>query len=389
MVQKKEASVRRLPLATVFTVVFLLVMCSCRPCRAAGDTASRVAQERERAAEARDALQTLTAKERKVHQDLAAAEQRVRDMQRRIVQAEERLAALEAEQQDVARRLGVLDAEKRTSLKELGTLLRELWPVQIRRDVLRGRAIPDWQQADREFVWMRSVYARVQNALREVGDKERAVNKTLMEKQALAEQARERLETINKDKDALLGEQLLFRKELAAVRSQKVGQEEELKAIMALLDKLNYKLQQRPPTEDAAPSTPKLPFEKLRGKLPWPVQGKVVKGFQPNAQNPSRGLGISLAAEGTPVNAVSWGRVVHNEVLRGFGRVVILLHGDDYYSLYAYLAESDVKKGQEVKQGQVVGRAGYYPMVKGPGVYFELRFHQKAINPRKWLIVQK
>ncbi|MFW5734924.1 MAG: murein hydrolase activator EnvC family protein [Oceanidesulfovibrio sp.] len=123
----------------------------------------------------------------------------------------------------------------------------------------------------------------------------------------------------------------------------------------------------------------------LKGRLPWPVErGNVELGFKAKADPPHRGMGLAVI-DGEAVHAVAWGKVVHNETLRGYGKVVILVHGEEYYSLYAYLAETSVDVGEEVEAGQVIGQAGYFPELKGPGLYFELRFHQKAINPKAWL----
>jgi len=110
-----------------------------------------------------------------------------------------------------------------------------------------------------------------------------------------------------------------------------------------------------------------------------------VRRYAPDAKPPVRGLGLSVG-QGDPVRAVAYGRVVHNDTMRGFGRVVILMHGQAYYTLYAFLADSPLRLGQEVGGGQQVGTAGFYPDANGPGVYFELRFHQKAINPDAWLL---
>ena len=118
--------------------------------------------------------------------------------------------------------------------------------------------------------------------------------------------------------------------------------------------------------------------------MPWPASGHVVAKYAPAASPPVNGVGLALN-NGDVVKAVSWGKVVHNDILRGMGRVVVLLHDKDYYTVYAYLDESNLKIGQEVKQGQTLGTAGYYPPAKGTGTYFELRHHQKTINPNGWL----
>jgi len=86
------------------------------------------------------------------------------------------------------------------------------------------------------------------------------------------------------------------------------------------------------------------------------------------------------------VRSVFWGKVVHNDVLRGLGKVVILYHSGDYNSLYAYLSDVNVETGQDVEKDEPLGHAGYYPEAHGNGLYFELRFRQKPINPQLWLM---
>lgn len=122
----------------------------------------------------------------------------------------------------------------------------------------------------------------------------------------------------------------------------------------------------------------------VKGKTPWPAKGKVVVRYAPGASPPVRGIGLSLAAN-AEVRAVAWGKVVHSDVLRGLGYVVVLMHPKQYYTVYAHLTGSQYKVGQEVKQGAVLGRAGHYPPAGGPGIYFELRSHEKAVNPETWL----
>ncbi len=366
------------------------------------------------AKEARAALKTLTADERRVHKELERAEQDMAALEQRIKAAEKEWRAQEEAVREVSGRLAALQGRNAKDRAELESLLQKLWPVQVRRDVLQGRSLPDWEEADREFVWLATVHDKVQQSLREVLRQEQDIRTTLEQRRVLAEQAQARLRAVNADKDKLLEQRLRFQRDLAAVRKRKLDQEEELKALLALVEELQYTVsteptpakpepkpapaaKQEPPKpaapkvaalEPGKPSTARLPFKQLQGKLPWPVQGREVVPFKPSADPPQRGVGLAVA-EGAPVRAVSWGRGGHSDVLRGMGTVVVLLHGEDYYSLYAYLADSLVQKGQEVAQGQNLGRVGYYPEAKGGGVYFELRFHQKPINPRQWLIAQK
>jgi septal ring factor EnvC (AmiA/AmiB activator) len=126
-------------------------------------------------------------------------------------------------------------------------------------------------------------------------------------------------------------------------------------------------------------------FGVQQGELLWPAQGKVVVSYGGAEEGRfANGLGFSLA-QGAGVRSVSWGEVVYNDMLRGFGHVVIVYHGQDYYSLYAFLSHISVRSGQKVEKGESLGQAGYFPAAQGPGLYFELRRKQLPIDPRSWL----
>jgi septal ring factor EnvC (AmiA/AmiB activator) len=87
---------------------------------------------------------------------------------------------------------------------------------------------------------------------------------------------------------------------------------------------------------------------------------------------------------GSPVLAVSGGKVVLNQNLPGYGRVIILDHGQRNYSLYARLAESAVSAGTLVNPGEKIAVLGDLDS-KGKNFYFELRIKGQAVNPGVYL----
>jgi murein DD-endopeptidase MepM/ murein hydrolase activator NlpD len=116
------------------------------------------------------------------------------------------------------------------------------------------------------------------------------------------------------------------------------------------------------------------------GALSWPVQGRQVDG---GVRKALPGLVMATAA-GEPVRAAGDGRVVFAGVLRGLGRVVIVSHGPTCHTVYAFLARTDVTVGDPVTRETLLGAAGACPPAGGVGVYFELRFREKALNPTEW-----
>ena len=131
-------------------------------------------------------------------------------------------------------------------------------------------------------------------------------------------------------------------------------------------------------------------FAAQRGRLPWPVAGRVEVAFGKKV-DPESGMimvqkGIDLRAPAkAPVRAVFRGKVVYASRFKGFGRMVILEHPGGFYSLYAHLAKFEVQVGQRVKQHSVVGLLGDSESTKGHYLYFEVRRGKKPVNPLRWL----
>lgn len=132
-------------------------------------------------------------------------------------------------------------------------------------------------------------------------------------------------------------------------------------------------------------------FAKGLGQLDWPVRGEVVGRFgletHPRFNTQIRNDGIDIAASvGTPVRSVAKGRIdAANDDFEGIGGIVVVNHGDGYYTLYSHLSEVSVRSGQEVVPGQVIGRVGEEGSLKGPILHFEVRKGTTAQNPESWL----
>jgi len=140
-------------------------------------------------------------------------------------------------------------------------------------------------------------------------------------------------------------------------------------------------------TPKRAPGTP---FAKLKGKLKWPTQGKIKARFgaaRISGQQRWRGVLIETKA-GEDVRAVSNGRVVFSDWLRGYGFVMIVDHGTGYMSLYGHNQHLIKHVGDLVKENEVISKAGISGGRKKPALYFEIRHKGKPINPSKWMIAK-
>ncbi|QGZ74367.1 peptidoglycan DD-metalloendopeptidase family protein [Aeromonas hydrophila] len=115
----------------------------------------------------------------------------------------------------------------------------------------------------------------------------------------------------------------------------------------------------------------------------WPTKGRIVEGFSV-AEQGNKGIDIA-GQKGQPIYAASGGKVVYaGSALRGYGKLIILKHDDDYLSAYAHNDELRVKEGDSVKGGSVIANMG---STDAPDVrlHFEIRYRGKSINPMSHL----
>ena len=330
----------------------------------------------------RSRIDSLSAEERRVHKDMARAEDQIRKLEAQLRESQTELNGVAGQERGIRRKLQNLKIERDQAKKDLKELLGGLWPVYLNYVMFRGEGLPSWGKADREFVWLGRVYEVARDKLDAVDKAEQEIHLAAAEKVQVSRNLQRQYASVNERKNELLVDKQKFSERLAAIRKRKEDTEERIKRLLQIVEELQYDVSYVKPEMDKEPIT------SMKGKLPWPVQGEVIAKFETSGKDPNRGLGLDVA-EGSTVRAVYSGKVVHDAVLRGFGRVIIVVHEGDYYSLYAYLSSSRVKVGDDVARGTPLGTAGYYPKAKGPGLYFELRFRQKPINPFGWLITRK
>jgi murein DD-endopeptidase MepM/ murein hydrolase activator NlpD len=121
-------------------------------------------------------------------------------------------------------------------------------------------------------------------------------------------------------------------------------------------------------------------------KLRWPVTGRIVSGFGPRTDG-THNDGVNLATPmGTDVHAAESGVVAYaGDELKGYGNLVLLRHDNGWVTAYAHADELLVKRGDRVKRGQVIAKAGRTGQVDQPQVHFELRQGQKPVDPTPFM----
>lgn len=129
-----------------------------------------------------------------------------------------------------------------------------------------------------------------------------------------------------------------------------------------------------------------IPKKSSKEHFIWPLKGKVISYFGDRKYH-YRNRGIDIKAMGNrKVVAAKSGKVCFTaENVKGYGKIIIINHGDGLYSLYAYNDKIFVRKGQWVKQGEVIAIAGTTGKLDIPTLHFEIRRGYKAEDPLKYL----
>ena len=137
-------------------------------------------------------------------------------------------------------------------------------------------------------------------------------------------------------------------------------------------------------------STTGIPFSSLRGKLNLPVRGKLLNSFGGQRSGKHvmwKGLFIQ-SPNGSDVKAISEGRVVFADWLRGFGNLMILDHGNNYMSLYGNNETLLKKVGDIIRGGDTIATVGNSGGNPDTGLYFELRHKGKPFDPLSWIKIE-
>jgi septal ring factor EnvC (AmiA/AmiB activator) len=128
-------------------------------------------------------------------------------------------------------------------------------------------------------------------------------------------------------------------------------------------------------------------FDRMRGKLPWPVQGRVTAHYQETHANSAPGMRwngeMIEAAPGAKVRAPYFGRVVYADWLQGLGLLLIIGHSGGYMTLYGHAEVLYKSVGDWVAPGDVI--AALSDAGAAPQLYFEIRDGRKTVDPGVWL----
>lgn len=377
--------------ARAAAVAGLALLAAAGAAHAVEDRAARLQRLQQAIEERRARVAAFEAEQRGLLDALEAADRAVAVLEDETARHAAEAAAAEEAERVAASRLPALEerlartraamAARVVALYKTGELgpAQLLFAAQSLRELLeRVRALSLLLEHDRLLV----ARARVEQADLDAARREAIASR---------ERAARALEELAKRRGELAAERAEKERLLARVKGDRARESAalaELEEAARALERTLAELGEAPEPLPALPEGPS--FASLRGKLPPPVEAPIVRGYgrQVDAQFLTQIFhkGVDFGAEkGTEVRAIAAGVVRFAGWFRGYGRMVILDHGDRFFTVHGHLDELHVEVGDAVEAGATIGTVGDTGSLTGPRLYFEVREGGQAVDPRAWL----
>jgi septal ring factor EnvC (AmiA/AmiB activator) len=273
--------------------------------------------------------------------------------------------------------------------EELGCRLRDIYKYMRFREyeILIGASSP--LDLMRRLRYIKLITQQDQALIQGISSEVTGIQKT---KKSLEQKRGELAQLIReKDKEEKRRSSEKGKKEklLKTIRTEKeiyLSSVKELEKSAREIERLLTSLEQKRSEKKEIEAQPGI-FRALKGRLPWPVKGKLALGFGQQQEkrfntkifNP----GIDISPESGEVKAVADGKVVYSSWLRGYGNFIILQHDGGFYTVYANLKEVFADVGEIINQSQTIA------LVSGSGtednLHFEIRKGKEQLDPLEWL----
>ncbi len=323
----------------------------------------------------------------------------VEDLEREIGLRQKLLDALETERRIKEKAI----ANKESSLRDLNRTREGLQAI-IRKRIIRiykrGR-LGEWEalfvmkSLNQLMVWLKynkrifdndkRNLQRLMQTQQNILDETAALESELQEKERLIRvktKEAEKLETQKTSRGDLL----------SRVRKDQQSLQEQIRLKRIAYQTIRGEINRREAAKRTASVTSEegRRFATLKGKMPWPVKGRIVTkhGTQRDpitkVEIPNPGIEIK-AADKDPVRAVCEGSVFTILWMRGMGNIIAIEHGGGFYTIYAHLEVVLVFEGQEVRSQEIIGYVGDRHGLYESNLHFEVRNEANDENPELWL----
>lgn len=352
------------------------------------DSARRLDQVQQRIQRISEALEEERRRAADLRSELAAVEQRLGDVADTLRRLESDIRGQRQQVEQLRRRMEARSADLERHRDFLARQVRAAHRAGRTEYLRMVLSQEDPARLDRLLVYYQYLSgARAERIRRAVAELEtlrrlrRELDRELATLEELRGQQRERRAELDAAREQRAGL-------LAQLRERVADRDRELTELRGDADRLRGLVQD---LRDALADIPDAPggplaFSERRGRLPWPLQGRVAAAFGSPRAGGIRWQGLLIEApEGTPVQSVAAGRVVFADWLRGMGLLLIIDHGSGFMSLYGYNQSLYKEAGEWVEAGEEVAAVGASGGRARSGLYFEVRAAGQPQDPVAWL----
>lgn len=365
-----------------------------------GEPGERTKQERARIKAVEKKISGAEKQMVKIKVDEAAVIQEIEDLNLELNKSRATLRKIIHEMDILQSQIKTLDADKEALHEDIHMLethamqrlaaFYKLGKLGVAPIIFSAESFFDlWQRRDalgRVLDSDAKLWDRLQNQTELLDTLSRELTAKKIEQDRLLKECQEEKKTIaqSKKKRAELLEKIRKEKSLilASIESLKKAAKELDKTFGALEGEV------KPPSARTGKKAGA--FLALKGSLPMPVHGNLVEHFgyymnkgPYNTKNFRSGVKIKADID-SPVRAVFDGQVIYASWFKGYGNMMIIDHGEHYYTLFAHLDQLLMEKGASVETGNIVGTVGDTAALGSPGLYFEIRHYGKPLNPVSW-----
>lgn len=316
-----------------------------------------------------------------LQQSLKKQELSIVSLEKEIKQTRQHLATSNANIKNLTKKIQALEIQKKQQTEKLEQLIQTYYITQ--RAKASSNILNSGVEEDR-------ISQYFQHLAKSRSDTIEALNRT-------SEQLTNSQHQLNLEKEqiaTLLKQQTQKRDQLSKTQSKRKNTVGSIKKsisgdknYLAELQRNETRLKAEIAAATKRNSIPMDGLAKKKGRLPWPIKGRVLHNFgtKQTGQVTWKGMVISAKA-GQEVKSVYSGTVVFAEYLRGYGLVVLLDHGKGDMTLYGYNKALLKKEGDKVSAGETLALAGDTGGQSRTSLYFEIRRNSQAQNPKRWLV---
>jgi len=338
-----------------------------------------IKEQREKIEKAERRERSILTELEETGKDLNTVEAELRKHRKRLNNTESEIAKVEA---DISFRRGSIERQREWINRKLRAMQKYSYPGDIIL-LLSGsddisQLMKSWKNLEHIALYENKVLNSYKENLKGLQEKEKQLK-------VLKAELVKNTEKVRIKEAELAGKKQGKEDLLASVKKEKSSYERMLKELKEASRRLFAIIQESDKDTYRAKG-----FSGLRGKLLWPAEGKVAIPYgssrDPQFNTPVFRSGVFIqTGDDTNAKAVHAGKVVFAEWFKGYGQLMIVNHGDGYHTLYGSLSEIFSKVGDIINSGQVIGRVGDSGVLNAPGLYFEVRYKGKPLDPLQWL----